>query len=230
VRVAGSRCWDFGDPCALDLACRVLAAHQVAVLPTDTLYGFSVPGISAAGVRRLMQLKGIPGRRGFVCLVGRVEDVEPYLAPDQDPRGLDFLRRAWPAPLTAVLRVRAPLPWAEPVESRWTAAFRVPAHPRLRALLDRIATPLVSTSVNRSGCEPLRTLEAIGREFGREPDVWMFGDRGLESRRQQPGSTVADFTTWPPRVLRPGAIALEGAADALDAGPTSGSERSSKGS
>jgi L-threonylcarbamoyladenylate synthase len=143
-----------------------------------------------------------------VALAGRVEAIEGYLAPDQDGRALEFLRRVWPAPFTAVLRVRQALPWAEKLESNWTAAFRVPAHPRLRLLLARLGTPLLSTSVNRTGQEPLRSLEAIARAFGGAPDVWMFRDRGLEARPSL-GSTLADCSLWPPRLLRPGRVALE---------------------
>jgi L-threonylcarbamoyladenylate synthase len=209
--VREERCRDFGDPGALALASRVLAEQQVAVLPTDTLYGFSVLGSSASGVERLLELKGVPRRRGFVALVAGVEALVPYLDAGQDLRGLDFLRRVWPAPLTAVMRVRAPVPWAEPVESGWTGAFRMPAHSRLCQLLQRVGTPFLSTSVNRTGAAPLLTLDAIRLEFGGEPDVWMFRDRGLESATAASASTLADFTTWPPRVLRAGRFDLEAA-------------------
>ena len=224
--VRAERCRDFGDPCALALACRVLADEQVAVLPTDTLYGFSVLGSSATGVERLRQLKGISHRRGFVALVDGARALAPYLGGGQDPRGVEFLSRVWPAPLTAVVRVRSPLPWAEPVESGWTGAFRMPAHPRLCQLLHRIGAPLLSTSVNRSGADPHRMLDAILLEFGGESGVWMFRDRGLERSASGSGSTVADFTTWPPRVLRAGRFDLEAALAAGTPAPEGRARRS----
>lgn len=202
------RRFDFGDPCALRVAVRQLEAGNVAVLPTETLYGFSVPAASEAGLRRVMQLKRISHRRAFVALVHDVDALEPHLVADSE-RVFELLRRVWPAPLTAVVRVRSPLAWGKRLESGWSAAFRVPAHPRLRLLLVRLARPLLSTSVNRTGESPFVTLDAIGRVYAREPDVWMFRDRGLENVGTGAGSTVADFTVWPPRVLRPGRFDLE---------------------
>jgi tRNA threonylcarbamoyl adenosine modification protein (Sua5/YciO/YrdC/YwlC family) len=189
----------------------VLARGHVAVLPTETLYGLSASAESAAAVSRIMQLKCIDEQRGFVALVESAAALRMYLAAGVEPRILGFLRNAWPAPLTAVVRVREPVAWGKQLDSGWSAAFRVPAHARLRALLARLRRPLLSTSVNRTGQPPLTTLEEIARVFGQEPDVWMFRDRGLEARHAAAGSTVADFTTWPPRVLRSGGFELEAA-------------------
>jgi L-threonylcarbamoyladenylate synthase len=200
---------DFGAPGALALACRLLAAGEALVLPTETLYGFSALANAAAARGRIEAWKGIAARRGFLALVPSLDAVWPFLAETQDRRAVHFLRAVWPAPLTAVLRVREALPWGEALESGATAAFRVPAHARLRALLEKVGAPVVSTSVNRTGEPALRRQADIARGFAGVADLWCFRDRGLEMRQAGPGSTIADCTGWPPRLLRPGLFDLE---------------------
>lgn len=197
---------EFGAPEALDLAARLLLEEQVLVLPTETLYGFSALAHSEKGLQRIEVLKGIPRRRSLLALVERFEEVEELLHPEQEPRSLAFLRRVWPAPLTAVLRVRGPLPWGDASGERWTAAFRVPDHARLRELLRRVGSPVVSTSVNRTGEPPAAREDAVRAAFGAEPDVTFFRDRGLETSPPRQGSTVLDASSWPPVVLRQGAF------------------------
>lgn len=200
---------DFGAPGALALACRLLGAGEALILPTETLYGFSALGTDVAARRRIEAWKGITSPRGFLALVPSFAAVSPFLASTQDRRALHFLRTVWPAPLTAVLRVREALPWGEALESQHTAAFRVPAHARLRALLEKVGAPVLSTSVNRTGTPALQRQTDIAPAFATVADLWFFRDRGLETRAAGPGSTIADCTVWPPRLLRPGLFDLE---------------------
>src|SRR5262245_25275879 len=129
---------DFGEPGGIHLACRLLGSGEAMILPTETLYGFSAVATSEAGRQQIAAWKGIESPRSFLALLPCFDALLSYLSPGQDPRVLDFLRRLWPAPLTAVLRVQEAQPWGETVESGATAAFRVPAHLRLRALLARL--------------------------------------------------------------------------------------------
>lgn len=206
---------DFGDPGAPYLARRLLRDGGVAVLPTETLYGFSVLASDEAARRRILALKRSPPGRAFLGLAASAEAVELHVDTIRFGDPVRFLRRVWPAPLTAVLPVERALPWGEPLESGGTAAFRVPAHPRLLLLLRELGQILLSTSVNRRGQKPLLRIAEISAAFGREPDVWLFRDRRLERAAAHtsamPASTVADFSTWPPQVLRPGAFDLEAA-------------------
>lgn len=215
----GPRWLDFGAPGALYRARRVLEAGQIAVLPTENLYGFSVLAASASAVGRLRELKGRDAHHPFVGLAASVQAVESMVDRESCTEALEHLRRLWPAPLTAVLPLRAARPWGERLESRGTAAFRVPAHERLRQLLKGLGGVVLSTSVNRTGRAPLRRLADIADEFGAAADVALFRDRRLEEAARAavpaPASTVVDCTTWPPRLLRPGAYDLERAGVAV---------------
>ena len=158
---------------------------------------------------RIGALKGIGTPRGFVALAASAEMVELWV--ERDARALGFLRAIWPAALTAVVTVRRPVPWGESRAGSATAAFRVPAHGRLRELVAAVGEPLVSTSANRSGDSPLEDPAAIVETFGAGLDVVVIEPPGSGAVRALRPSTVADCTAWPPRLLRPGEFDLEAA-------------------
>jgi L-threonylcarbamoyladenylate synthase len=211
------------EPGAVQEIVRLLRQGSIVGLPTETLYGFSCLAHSEVGIRRVMQLKGITQRRGFVALAASADHVESFVSPAQERCALEFLRRVWPAPLTAVLRVRAALPWGESQAGVHTAAFRVPRQPELMALLRLLDEPLLSTSLNRTGAQPLSRPEEILQEFGAALDLLILTDDDAESsvrpaQKMAPlASSLGDFTVWPPRSLRAGEFDLQAALQAWEA-------------
>ena len=106
--------------------------------------------------------------------------------------------RIWPAPLTVVLPLAAPIPASR---DALTLGVRMPAHAALCDLLARIG-PVTGTSLNRAGEPPCSDPEAAARLMPDEIDVFVDGGR-------TPGglaSTLLDATVDPPRVLRAGAF------------------------
>ena len=79
-------------------------------------------------------------------------------------------------------------------------AIRLPAWEPLRAVIERVGEPIVSTSVNRTGQEALDDAPAILREFGEEIDA-VFERRGSAGGI----STIVDLCGKSPRVVRAGA-------------------------
>lgn len=197
------------DPAAVERIVAVLRADGVVAIPTETLYGLSCLGLSADAVSRVAALKGIASRRGFVALASSVEMVELWVGRDRV--GFEILRAVWPAPLTAVLPVLRPVPWGERRGDVETAAFRVPAHPRLRSLVAAVGEPLVSTSANRTGDPPLVSARAIADAFGNDLDLVVTERSAPAAAHDRRPSTVADWTVWPPQIIRSGAFDLEAA-------------------
>jgi L-threonylcarbamoyladenylate synthase len=135
-------------------------------------------------------------RSGFILLASDMGMMNRLVSPW--PKGArDKLSRIWPAPLTAIL------PASKIIDSELApsgrAAIRIPALSELRSLIKLCAQPLVSTSVNITGSEPMTRISEIMRAFP-----------GLEayiSRRGRPSakpSTIVDMIVSPPKLLRPG--------------------------
>jgi L-threonylcarbamoyladenylate synthase len=176
----------------------VLAQGGVAAVPTETFYALAADPASEKGVSRIFEIKGRDDGKPLSVLVSSSDDLA-RLGVEAAPRLLDRFFGIWPAPLTVVLRLRAPI--AASRGSR-TLAVRVPTGETIRRLLDRVG-PLTGTSANRSGQPPISDPDELARELGDDLDLLVDGGT-------TPGgapSTIVDATLEPPRVLRSGAYA-----------------------
>jgi L-threonylcarbamoyladenylate synthase len=185
------------DPRTLDLAREILARGGVVVLPTDTLYGFSARLSAEDAVHRISAVKRAPNDRRYIVLAASVEMVERCVQ-SWGCVTRESMAQRWPAPLSVILPSGPSLPaWVGP-----TVAVRIPDLEPLRRLIAALGEPIVSTSVNRSGQEPLHDAHEIRREFSSEVDLIVTGEvPGAVS------STLVDLCGASPRVVREGAYA-----------------------
>jgi L-threonylcarbamoyladenylate synthase len=166
-------------------------------VPTETFYGLAADPLSARGVERILSLKRRPEGKPLLVLFGERSQLAP-LGVSSRAESLDRFFAVWPAPLTVVLPLAAPVPASLGATS---LAVRLPAHTGLAALLERIG-PVTGTSANRSGEAPCYRADAVEEILGEELDVIVDGGT-------TPGglaSTLLDATVDPPRVLREGAF------------------------
>lgn len=166
-------------------------------MPTETSYGLAADPRSTEGVRRALEFKRREANKPLLVLFAARAQLEP-LGIDVSAPSLDRFFAIWPAALTAVVPLRAPIP-----ASRGAASLgvRMPAHPELRALLAQIG-PVTGTSLNRSGEAPCETADEVAERFG-DAIAWLV-DGGRTPGG--PPSTLVDATVDPPRVLRAGAF------------------------
>ena len=174
--------WHSTDDAALAAIADVLARGGIALLPTDTIYGLHALAGSDAAVVRIAELKGRPDDKPFVVIAASADHLRMFGA--DVPAALDAL---WPAPLTAIMR-----------RGEGTVAARVPDLDWLRALLAKTG-PLVSTSANRAGEPPISAIVELANEVAAGVDAAI--DTG---RRDGKPSTIVDFTSSSPRLVREG--------------------------
>ena len=176
----------------------LFTAGGVAAVPTDTFYGLACDPTSERGVSRVFQIKGRDDGKPLPVLFSSRDDLV-RLGVEAAPSVLDRFFSLWPAPLTVVLPLAAPI--AASRGSR-TLALRIPSEERVCRLLERVG-PLTATSANRSGRAPLDDPDDVARELGPGLDALIDGGRAPGG---QP-STLVDATVDPPQVLRAGAFA-----------------------
>jgi L-threonylcarbamoyladenylate synthase len=172
----------------------VIRGGGVVILPTDTLYGLHAAARDASAIGRIQLCKGRDGGKPLLVLCASCRDARDLGAAIDDDlaRALDAI---WPAPLTAIL------PLAHPIAASagtMTLGVRIPAVDWLRELAT-ITGPIASTSVNRAGEVPSTSAETIPPNIAAVVDG--IADAGpLEGTP----STIVDFTTDPPTILRKG--------------------------
>lgn len=170
-----------------------IAAGEIVILPTDTLYGLHSAADDADAVARIEQIKGREGKP-FLVLCSDVDQLLS-LGCSAAPDLIAFLRSVWPAALTCILPLERPIAASL---GRASVAARVPDAEWLRPLL-RATGPLLSTSVNRSGEPPAEMPGQI------DPAVLSQTSGILDAGRLSGlPSTLVDFTKAPPEVIRQG--------------------------
>jgi tRNA threonylcarbamoyl adenosine modification protein (Sua5/YciO/YrdC/YwlC family) len=177
----------------------LLRGGGVAAIPTETFYALATDPRSVAGVERVLHAKGrFEQQKPLLVLFSEPAQLEG-LGVTAPPGILERYLRLWPAPLTVVVPLRAPLPASLGAPN---LGIRIPADETLRRLLGRVG-PLTGTSANRSGQRARVDPEEVVEVFGGDIDVLVdggFTPGGLPS-------TLVDATTDPPRLLRAGAFA-----------------------
>jgi len=177
---------------------RVLNEGNVVILPTDTIYGLHGMAMDPSAVARIFTIKSRDERKPFVVLADTIERLAGLGISLSAPQR-EFLLELWPAPVTVILPLAAPIPASAGSHS---LAVRIPAVDWLRDLIARTG-PLASTSVNRSGEEPLL-------DVGKLDPALLSGIAGVVDAGRLPGrpSTVLDLTGPSPRVVRQGDFAF----------------------
>lgn len=181
---------------------QVLAGGGVAGIPTDTVYGLAADPHSERGVNAIYEMKGRDAGKALPVLISGFGDLAG-LGVILDARQEAFLRRYWPGPLTAVLRLHAAhLRAAVPASGgEQTLAVRLPGRPWLRTMLS-FSGPVTATSANRSGHPPARTAAEVDSTLGSSLQLILDAGPAVETRP----STLVDLTTPSPVILREGPI------------------------
>ncbi|HYR27494.1 MAG TPA: L-threonylcarbamoyladenylate synthase [Thermoanaerobaculia bacterium] len=172
----------------------LLRDGKVILLPTDTIYGLHALATDAAAVDRIGEMKGREDTKPFIVLAASIDQLVD-LGIEAEVDLLRRLNEIWPAPLTAILPLRHPIPASRGAA---TLAVRIPALDWLRGLLVRTG-PLVSTSANRSGEPPVVEPDGLARDLQNSLDAVVDGG----PRTGEP-SAILDLTGTEPRFIREG--------------------------
>jgi L-threonylcarbamoyladenylate synthase len=182
----------------LDSVAKALRGGDVAVVPTDTVYGLAGLPSDPDAVARIFSLKGRPEDKALPVLGTGISQLETVARFDDSATRV--AAAFWPGPLTLVL-ARAPGFTADLGGSQThTVAVRVPDRKLCLTLL-RETGPLAVTSANLSGQSPATTAEEARAVFGAVP-VLDDGDCAGSP------STIVDLA-GEPKILRSGPLDRE---------------------
>lgn len=176
----------------IERAVNILEDGGVVVYPTDTIYGLGANIFREDAVKRVYSLKGRDYSKPLSVCVSKIKDISKiaYL------NGVEEIEGLLPGPFTIIL------PKKEIVSSVITAGggkigVRIPNNRICMELTRKF--PITSTSANLSG-------EEVPQKVGEIRELW---DDGVDliidgGKLQGAPSTVIDWTTKPPKILRKG--------------------------
>jgi tRNA threonylcarbamoyl adenosine modification protein (Sua5/YciO/YrdC/YwlC family) len=198
--------FECGDPDvrvdAVETAAHSVAAGELVVLPTDTVYGLGADAFDAEAVAALLRAKGRGRDFPVPVLVGSWSTIDG-LVSDVDMRTRSLVEAFWPGGLTLVVRHAPSLTW-DLGDARGTVALRMPLHPVAIELLEKTG-PMAVSSANVHGSPPAQTALEARAQLGEEVAVYL-------EDGQVPGgvaSTIVDVTDDRPRILRLGALTVD---------------------
>ena len=193
------------DVRAIAAAAAVVEAGGLVVFPTESFYGLGADALDSDAVARVFEAKGRPEHKALLVLVDSI-DMAAGLAARVSDGARALMARYWPGPLTLVLEAADRVP-AGLTGGGSTIGVRMPGHAVARALVRSAGRPITAPSANPSEAPPALTAAAVREYF--EGRVELILDGGPTAGGT--GSTVADCTVWPPRILRQGPVIVEAA-------------------
>jgi L-threonylcarbamoyladenylate synthase len=183
-------------------AAAALRKGDLAVMPTDTVYGVAADAFFPAAVAGLLAAKGRGRDMPPPVLVGTMR-AAAALMEDLNSSGKDLIEEFWPGGLTLVVRANRSLLW-DLGDTKGTVAIRMPLHELALDLLKETG-PLAVSSANRAGAPAATTADGAQEQLGEAISVYL--DAG-----PCPGevpSTIVDVTGSVPRLLRAGVVPVE---------------------
>ncbi len=184
-------------------AAKVIKDGGTVAFPTETVYGLGANCFDKDACGRIFEIKGRPADNPLILHIpgqgwlGRV-------ARDVDQRTLEFASKAWPGPITLVLKKNTDVPDIA-TAGLDTAAVRCPAHRIALELIEYSGVPIAAPSANISTKPSTTRFEHVVDDLDGKVDVIIDGGDatfGVES-------TIINMTTNPPVLLRPGAFTVE---------------------
>jgi tRNA threonylcarbamoyl adenosine modification protein (Sua5/YciO/YrdC/YwlC family) len=187
---------DHPEPRKIRRAVDALEAGEVIAYPTDTVYGLGCDLMNKRAVDRLYAIKRMDRSHQLAFICHDLSDIARYAIVEN--QAYRVLRRFLPGPYTFILEATREVPRL--VQSkRKTVGIRVPNHPVIRTITKELGRPVISTTAQRAGEEPLIGADDIDDLF---KDLGLVLDAGTGGMMP---TSVIDLTKSPPEIVREGA-------------------------
>lgn len=181
---------------------RLIAAGELVIIPTETVYGLACDAMNEAAVQEVFKAKGRPLNNPLIVHIAELEQLN-LVAEDTPMDALQLARRFWPGPLTLVLKKSLRIP-SITTAGLATVAVRMPDHPVALAIIRAAGTPVAAPSANLfTELSPTR-VSHLNADLLHSVALVVDGGScavGIES-------TVIDLTRNPFALLRRGAITM----------------------
>jgi L-threonylcarbamoyladenylate synthase len=187
----------WSDPATVGKATHLLQENKVILATSDTVLGLLAP-VTAQGFETLNMIKG-RFEKPYIVLIDSQDKLAHFAQLPLPNYAHEIIDRAWPGPLTIIVRAKDDLP-AYARSKDGTIALRVPEHPQLRAVLSNF-DGLFSTSANKAGCPVPDSFEFVDADIIQQVScIIKNGAVGTTTP-----STIIDCTGDTLRVVRQGA-------------------------
>jgi tRNA threonylcarbamoyl adenosine modification protein (Sua5/YciO/YrdC/YwlC family) len=191
------------QPRLIRRAVEIVRAGGVIVYPTDSCYALGCHLGDKAAMERIRAIRQVDERHHFTLVCRDLAEIGAYARVDNPQFRL--LKSATPGSYTFILKASRELPKRLQHPRRRTIGLRVPDHRVVRALLEELGEPLLSSTLMLPGDDrPLNDAQEIRARLEREVDLILdCGSCGITP------TTVVDLTGEQPVITREGKGSVE---------------------
>jgi tRNA threonylcarbamoyl adenosine modification protein (Sua5/YciO/YrdC/YwlC family) len=160
------------QPRLITKAVQLLESGGVIAYPTDTTYGIGCSIFSKRGIERIYLLKQREKKKPFSFICPEIAEVARYSKVSN--YAFKILKRYLPGPYTFILNASSVVPDLL-VTKQKTVGIRIPNNTICLALVRQLGHPIITTSANISGEEPIGDPEQVEQELGKKLDLVING-------------------------------------------------------
>jgi tRNA threonylcarbamoyl adenosine modification protein (Sua5/YciO/YrdC/YwlC family) len=163
---------DNPQPRLISQVVEVLRGGGVIAYPTDTTYGIGCSIMNKKGIERIYILKQRERKKPFSFICTDLAEVARYARVSNF--SFKILKRHLPGPYTFVLEASSVVPDLLLTRQK-TVGIRIPDNPICLAIVKELGHPIITTSANRSGDEPIGDPVDVDMELGVNLDLVVDG-------------------------------------------------------
>lgn len=176
----------------------VLREDGLIAYPTDSGYALGIQLGNRDGLDRIRSIRQLDDKHHFTLVCRDFAQLGQLVHIDN--AAFRAIKAATPGPYTFILPATAEVPKRLMHPKKKTVGVRIPEHPVVRALLEELGEPLLSSTLLLPGQdEPLTEGWLVKDELDQLLDAVLAGESGSLP------TTVVDFTSGAPEVTRYGA-------------------------
>ena len=150
----------------------VLEKGGIIAYPTDTTYGIGGSIFSKKGIERIYQLKQREKKKPFSFICADLSEVSRYTRLSN--YAFKILKRHLPGPYTFVLEASSVVPDLVMTKQK-TVGIRIPDNSICSQIVSALGHPIITTSANRIGEEPIGDPWLVHEELGHDLDLVVDG-------------------------------------------------------
>ena len=186
------------QPRQVAAAVQVIQTGGLIAYPTDSSYALGCHIGDKRAIDRIRRIRRTDKKHNFTLVCSDLSEISLYARVDNWAYRL--IKALTPGPYTFVLQATRGLPKRLQNPKRRTIGIRVPRHNVVRAMLDALGEPIMSSTLNLPGDDrPLTDSHEIESRIGHEIEAIIdAGPTGIDP------TTVLDLTSGSVEILRQG--------------------------
>ncbi len=150
----------------------ILNRGGVIAYPTDTTYGIGCSIFNKRGLERIYQLKRREKKKPFSFICADLSEVARYAKVSN--YAFKILKRFLPGPFTFVMEASSIVPDLLMTKQK-TVGIRIPTNRICMAIVEELGHPIVTTSANLAGEEPIGDPFQVEEIMGKQLDTVIDG-------------------------------------------------------